>query len=214
MGSMTSMPLLPDWLRVVWVVALGVVIVTHVWHAYCRPGQHRWWHAGHILMAAGMAVMYVPGSMTEPGLSRVGVVLFGGVALATAAVTVVLRRRESALNPLWVVAAVDMLVMAYMWLPAAIRPSLLDYALAAYLGCQLLAWALWGRDHVIARPPVPAATAPMMAGAGPGRPAAARPSAPLTYPSAAVGLIAERAPVVRASLAVMAASMSYMLIVM
>lgn len=210
------MPLLPDWLRVVWVVALGVVIGTHVWHAYCRPGQHRWWHADHIFMAAGMVVMYVPGSMTEPGLSRFGVVLFGGVALATAVATVVLRRREGALNPLWVVAAVDMLVMAYMWLPAAIRPSLLDYALAAYLGCQLLAWALglWGRDHVIAGPPVLAATAPAMARAGPGRPAAARPSAPLTCRSAAVGLIAERAPVVRASLAVMAASMSYILIVM
>lgn len=210
------MPLLPDWLRVVWIVALGVVIVTHVWHAYSRPGQHRWWHAGHIFMAAGMVVMYVPGSMTEPGLSAVGVVLFGGVALTTAVATVVLRRREGALNPLWVVAVVDTLVMAYMWLPAAIRPSLLDYALAAYLGCQLLAWALglWERDPAIARPPVPAATAPTMARAGSGRPTVVRPSAPLTYPSAAVGLIAERAPVVRASLAVMAASMSYMLIVM
>lgn len=209
------MSLLPDWLRVVWVVALGVAIVTHLWHAYCRPGQHRWWHAGHIFMAAGMGVMYWPGSMTEPGLSRVGVVLFGGVALAMAAATAVLRRREGALNPLWVLAAVDMLIMAYMWLPATIRPSLLDYALAAYLGCQMLAWALglWERDPVTARPPAPAATVPTMARVGPGRPAA-RPSAQVTSLSPAVGLIAERAPVIRASLAIMAASMSYMLIVM
>lgn len=215
MGSMTSVPLLPDWLRLVWVVTLGVVIVTHVWHAYCRPGQHRGWHAGHILMAAGMVVMYIPGAMAEPGLFRVGVVLFGGVAVAIAAATVVLRRREGALNPLWVVAAVDMLIMAYMWLPAAIRPAPLDYALAAYLGCQMLAWALgrWERDPVAARPPVPAATEPTMVRAGPGR-LAGRPAAPLASPPAAVGLIAERAPVIRASLAVMAASMSYMLIVM
>ena len=212
---MTSEPLLPDWLRVIWVVALGVVIVTHLWHAYRRPGQHRWWHAGHIFMAAGMVVMYLPGAMAVPGLSQVGVVLFGGVAVAIAAATAVLRRREGALNPLWLVAAMDELIMAYMWLPAAIRPALLDYALAAYLGCQMLAWVLgwWERDPGTARPPVRAATEPTMVRAGPGRLAASS-SAPLARPPAAVGLIAERAAVIRASLAVMAASMSYMLIVM
>ncbi len=212
---MTSEPLLPDWLRVIWVVALGVVIVTHLWHAYCRPGQHRWWHAGHIFMAAGMVVMYLPGAMAVPGLFQGGVVLFGGVAVAIAAATAVLRRREGALNPLWLVAAMDELIMAYMWLPAAIRPALLNYALATYLGCQMLAWVLgwWERDPVTARPPVPAAAEPTMVRAAPGR-LAASPSAPLARPPAAVGLIAERAVVIRASLAVMAASMSYMLIVM
>jgi len=109
-----------------------------------------------------------------------------------------------------------MLIMVYMWLPAAIRPSLLDYALAAYLGCQLLAWSLglWERDPAIVRRPAPAAVAPAMARAGTGRPAAARPSTPTTGPTAVVGLIVHRAPVVRASLAVMAASMSHMLMVM
>ncbi|MGH3779213.1 MAG: hypothetical protein ACRDRO_00925 [Pseudonocardiaceae bacterium] len=77
---MISMPLLPDWLRVVWVAALTVLIVTHVGHAYCKLGQCRWWHAGHIVMAAGMVVMYWPRSMTRPGLSQAGVELFGGLA--------------------------------------------------------------------------------------------------------------------------------------
>ncbi|MGH3547209.1 MAG: hypothetical protein ACRDQU_03605 [Pseudonocardiaceae bacterium] len=213
---MISMPPLPDWLRVVWVVALGVVIVTHLWHAYCKLGQCRWWHAGHIVMAVGMVVMYLPGSMARAGLSRTGVALFGGAALATAGAAAVLRRREGAFNLLWAVVAVDLLIMAYMWLPAAIRPSPLDYALAGYLGCQLLAWSLglWERDPVIARRPEPAAAAPMMARAGPGKLLAARPPAPTTIPPAAVGLVVHRDLAVRASLAVMVASMGYMLIVM
>ncbi|MGB9279828.1 MAG: hypothetical protein WCB57_07050 [Pseudonocardiaceae bacterium] len=212
---MTNMPLLPEWLRIGWVVALVAVIVTHVWHAYCRPGQHRWWHAGHVLMAAGMVVMYLPGSMAQPGLSRDGVGLYGGVALVTAAATAVLWHREGALNLLWVFSAVDMLIMAYMSLPAAIRPRLLGYALAAYLGCQLLAWSLglWEHVGVVARPPAPAIAAPTMARADtPGR--AARAATPTTGPSAAIGLIVHHAPVLQASLAVMAASMSYMLIAM
>lgn len=213
MGSMTSMPLLPEWLRFGWAVALVAVIVTHVWHGYCTPGQHRWWHAGHVLTAAGMVVMYLPGSMAQPDLSLGGMGLFGGVAAITAGATAVLRHREGVLNPLWVVSAVDMLIMAYMWLPPATRPSVLDYALAGYLGCQLLAWSLglWERVPVVARSTSPASAVPTMARAGKAgqAPHAATPPAP----SAAIGLIVHHAPVVQASLAVMAASMSYMLIV-
>lgn len=206
---MTSMhtPLLPTWLRAAWVTALIAVVVVHLAHAYRLPGQPRWWHIGHVVMAAGMALMYLPPGMHHGHGSRTGVALFLGVAVATAAATAVLWRREAALNPLWVVLALDMLVMAYMWLPVAARPAGLDVALAAYLGCQVLAWALglWDRVPVLAR----SGPAPMAAGT-----VATAVPRPATGATAMVGLIVHSSPAVRITLAVMVASMGYMLVVM
>ncbi len=214
-----SMLLLPEWLRVGWVVALGAVVVVHLRHAWSTSGPGRWWHGGHILMATGMAGMYLLNPMTHPDLSRVGTSLFAAVAVVVTVAAAAFRRREGALDPLWVVAALDMLVMAYMWLPDPARPPLLSYAFAVYLGGQVLAWALgrWDRVPVSTRP-----AAPAMVGSGRLGPVVEPPVVEpngettelATAAAAPLGLAAHCTPVVRASLAVMAAGMGYMLAVM
>lgn len=145
---MMSMPLLPMWLRIGWAVALGAVVPVHLWHAWFRPGQARWWHAGHTVMALGMTVMYLLGRTAHPGLYRLGVLLFGTWTVALAVTAVVLRHREGALNWLWVAAAADMLAMTCMLLPAHAVGVRVVFVL--YLFGQALAWSLglWGRVAV------------------------------------------------------------------
>lgn len=218
-----SMPLLPMWLRIVWVVALCGVIVTHVGHAVAMPGQRRWWHIGHTAMAVGMALMYLLPRMQHPALYQAGLVLFVLIMVTEAAATAVFRRREGILNPLWLLSAVDMFAMAYMLLAPAARPVWLTWVLVAYLSAQVLGWAfgVWDRLPVFARR-FPAAAAPE------GSPTAARrtpqhenavtPLADDPAPEAAsgpvVGLTAHSTVAVRVTLAVMAAGMAYMLAIM
>ncbi|MDR7303699.1 DUF5134 domain-containing protein [Haloactinomyces albus] len=218
-----SMPLLPMWLRIVWVVALCGVIVTHVGHAVAMPGQRRWWHVGHTAMAAGMALMYLLPRMQHPALYRAGLVLFVLIMVAEAAATAVFRRREGMLNPLWLLSAVDMFAMAYMLLAPAARPVWLTWVLVAYLGGQVLGWAfgLWDRLPVFARG-LPATVAPGDSPTAVERthrhehavtPLADDP-APEAAPGPVVGLTAHSTVAVRVTLAVMAAGMAYMLAIM
>ncbi|NVI86219.1 DUF5134 domain-containing protein [Actinomadura sp. BRA 177] len=140
-----SMPLLPMWLRIGWTVALGAVVLVHLWHAGSRPGQARWWHAGHTSMALSMAGMYLWGRGIHPDLYRVGGWVFAAWAVALVVTAEAARRREGVLNRLWVAAAVDMAAMAYMLLPAHL--AVVSLVLVVYLFGQSVAWAagLWGR---------------------------------------------------------------------
>ncbi|MGH3571972.1 MAG: hypothetical protein ACRDUW_09120 [Pseudonocardiaceae bacterium] len=210
-----TMPLLPQWLRIVWALALAGVVGLHASHAWTLPGQRRWWHTGHIIMALGMIGMYLLG-MTHPGLSRAGVVLFAVATLAVATTAVVVGRREAALNPLWVASAVDMLVMTYMLLPPAARPAGVSWVLVGYLACQVLAWALGLWDHVPVLP-APATLAPVRVTTPATEQGHAPPPAtiiPVRSRDQVLGLTAHCTPAIRVSLAVMAASMAYMLAVM
>jgi hypothetical protein len=87
--------------------------------------------------------------------------------------------------------------MAYLLLPA--RESVLTAVFVAYLVAQMVAWALglWSRVPVLAAVPVEGTSA----GGSEAR-------------SAVVELTAHTSPVVLATLAVMAASMAYMLTAM
>lgn len=197
-----SMPLLPEWLRAAWVVALCGVTALHLWHAWSMHGQRRLWHAGHTVMAVGMALMYLLPAMSHPTLYEGGRTVFGALTVLLVVSTVLLRRREGLFNPLWVAAAVDMLVMTYMLLPAGTRPVALTGVFVLYLGAQAVAWALGLWD----RAPAYRSTAPTPAG-GPGTPSAGG-------TGAGVGLVAHSTAAVRVSLAVMAVSMAYMLAIM
>lgn len=216
MGSAISMPLLPQWLRIVWAVALAGVVLVHLWHIWSIPGQPRWWHAGHITMGLGMMGMYSLG-MAHSGLYRAGVVLFGVLTVVMATTAVVFGRREGVLNLLWVASAVDTLVMTYMLLPPAAQPARVSWVFVAYLACQMLAWALGLWDHVPVLQPTnrrTVASAPAAVQCT-GVVHAAKPApAVLSSGDGAVGLTAHCTPAIRISLAVMAASMAYMLAVM
>lgn len=183
--------LLPDGLRVVWAVVLCGVVVCHVAHLSAMDGRHRWWHAGHTAMAAGMLVMYAvprpPGSVAY----RVGLGLFAALTTVLAVVTVVSWSRRDQRLP-WLLLTVDMLVMTYMLLPVTARGHTVGHVLAAYLGLRCLAWAFgWWHRHGLRR----AAGTPASDGHREWRAAMSAPS-------------------VRASLAVMAAGMAYMLAAM
>lgn len=216
MGSAMSMPLLPQWLRIMWAVALAGVALLHVWHVWSIPGQPRWWHGGHIIMALGMMGMYLLG-MSHPSLYWVGVVLFAVLTVALGTTAVVFRRREGVLNLLWVASGVDMLAMTYMLLPLAAQPADVSWVFVTYLACQMLAWTLglWDRAPML-QPAAAASVASAPATTPTSRVGQALRPAP-TVPGSGdrvVGLTAHCTPAIRVSLAVMAASMAYMLAVM
>ncbi|SFT92062.1 hypothetical protein SAMN04487904_11375 [Actinopolyspora lacussalsi subsp. righensis] len=223
-GEMAAMhmPLLPMWLRIVWALALFVVILVHAGHLIAMSGQHRAWHAGHTVMAAGMALMYLFPRMTNPELYRVGLALFVLVTLTQAAITVTFRVREGALNPLWFLSTVDMAAMSYMLLAPTARPDWLNWVFVVYLTCQAVAYGVgaWDRLPVFNhRVPATVATTSTPA-AEPVRqhehgvtPLTAEP-APDPTAGPVVGLVAHSTVGVRVTLAVMAASMAYMFAVM
>ena len=183
----TMTTLLPGWVRVLWVVALGVVAVLHIWHGATTSGQARWWHGAHTAMALGMISMYAADPMRQRGLYDALEVLFAVIAVALVVTSVVVGRRERVLNPLWVVAAVDSAAMSYMaavMLSPSAVPAAVTWVVVAYLACDSLAWllGLWDRA---------------LASRGP-----------------SVGLSGHNTLDIRLSLAVMAASMAYMLAAM
>lgn len=168
-----------------------------------------------VVMAAGMMVMYLAGGMTGVGLALGGAVVFGVLTVTSAATATVLRRREHVLNPLWLATAVDMLAMTYMWLPTAARPTVLTWVFVAYLVGQMLAWATGLWSHIPVLRPAAAATTSMLATTASRQPSASSTAAAQAMGiSRAVGLPADPRPDVRVSLAVMAASMGYMLAAM
>lgn len=198
---------LPGWLRLTWAVLLGAVVIVHIGHAIGVNGQHRWWHVGHTLMAAGMALMYLLPRMAHPGLYEAGLVAFLLLAVAMAAVVALVWRREDVLNPLWVAAAVDLMAMTYMFVPTTSRPAQVTFLLMLYLGSQAVAWlmGLWNRVPNLSPEPFRVSDA---ASANVGEVDSVQ------RPERAVGLQATASLSVRSTLAVMAASMAYMLAVM
>lgn len=220
MGGM-SMPLLPAWLRFLWVAVVCVVAVVHIGHAWAMPGQRRWWHIGHTLMAGGMALMYALPRMQHPVLYRAGPVVFVVLAVTVTGAALYLRRREGALNPLWVFSAVDMVVMTYMLLPVSHLLPAVSYLLVAYLSVQFVAWmfGLWDRLPVF-RNRIGAHPGGSRAPSSEATDGGSRPTLlPAdSHPEASTGpvveLTAHSSLAVHITLAVMAASMAYMLAVM
>lgn len=84
MNITTSMPLLPPWLAWIFVTALSVVVLLHLWHAWSMHGHPRLWHLSHILMGSGMIVMYLVPQMGHADLYWGGVVLYGTIAVMAA----------------------------------------------------------------------------------------------------------------------------------
>lgn len=207
-----NMTLLPDRLRVVLAVVLCGVLVVHLWHARTMTGQRRWWHLGHTAMAAGMALMYAVPMMGLPALQGGVAALFAASTVVSAGAAVLLRREEGVLNPLWVASALDMLAMTYMLLPHGTRLGAVTAVFVLYLTVQAVAWllGLWDRIPVVRTAVLPGRAATALA---PGS-LADGPAGGVMATAGSVGLTAHSTPVVRASLAVMAASMAGMFLVM
>lgn len=186
---MTHSALLPDWLRIVWITASCAVAAVHLRHVWVMTGQRRYWHVGHVLMAMGMAYMYLPHSVHVVS-TETGTALYAAAAIAAVGAATMFRARHGVLNPLWIVVAIEMAVMVYMFLPMHTKSPMLSYLLAVYLAAVGTAWALgkWDRHYLSDHHPTMGQTASLA--------------------------VRATAPALRGSLVTMSGAMTYMLLAM
>ncbi len=141
---MTETGLLPDWVRLLWVGVLCVVGLLHTQHLVTMRGRVRYWHAGHVLMAVGMASMYLPppARFVPPA---VAVAVFGAACAVSVAAVVLVRLRTGTTELLWLLSGVEMAAMVYMLPPLSARSVPLSVAIAAYL---VVVGALWAAGRL------------------------------------------------------------------
>jgi hypothetical protein len=132
--------ILPEWLAVIWTLAFVAIVVVHTLHLRDTHGQRRLWHSGHVLMALGMAFMFAPASIDHFDIpSGFWQLVFANGALAVLAWMLAQALAGRAINVLWLVMAVDLGAMAYMWSPSGFQ-SPITWLLVAYFAAQSLLW--------------------------------------------------------------------------
>jgi hypothetical protein len=131
---------LPTWLGALCTVGFVVILVVHVAHAMSRPGWSRLWHGGHILMALGMIDMFWP-AVRMPVGATVGEGVFAVAALGFLIVGVLPATRRSGPPWLWVIQAVDLAVMVYMFAMMSRRVVAVTVLLALWLLLESAGWA-------------------------------------------------------------------------
>lgn len=137
--------LMPTWLGLVFTVALVAVVVAHVRHLVEAPGESRLWHASHVLMGVGMAVMFAPAAIDHIAIPAVvWQLLFANAAGVVLALLLFRTLEGRATNLLWLAAAADLAAMVYMWL-GQILP-LLSWVLVGYSLAGCVFWLL-GADR-------------------------------------------------------------------
>ncbi len=144
MDSMMSMggpDLFPAWVMYLWIAALTAVLVFHCLHWIKMAGQHRWFHAAHIVMLVGMIYMF---AMMEFKLDWVSKWLLVWLyALTTVAILGWMAVRIVQKKPfsyLWILALVQQAAMIYMWMPMSDWVAWLSYGLTAYFALEALGW--------------------------------------------------------------------------
>jgi Domain of unknown function (DUF5134) len=132
--------ILPNWLAVLWTLAFLVVLVVHARHVLETKGERRFWHSGHVLMAFGMVFMFAPGSLDHFNIPNgFWPLLFANGAGVVVAWMLAQAVSGRAVNMLWVVMAVDLAAMAYMFSPAGFVAPI-TWLLVAYFAAQALLW--------------------------------------------------------------------------
>ena len=140
MGMAMSGPdLLPPIATWLWLIALAAVLVFHCVHFLRMGGQHRWFHASHILMLVSMLYMY---AMMEFKWHWLSSTLQAWVfAASSAAIIVWMIMRFAQRKPfsyLWILALIMQAAMIYMWLPDWI--AVFTWILVGYYVLEALAW--------------------------------------------------------------------------
>jgi Domain of unknown function (DUF5134) len=132
--------ILPSWLAVIWTLAFIAIIVTHALHLRDSSGERRVWHSGHVLMAFGMAFMFAPASLDHFNIpSGFWQLVFANGAIAILAWMLAQALAGRAINVLWLVMAIDLGAMAYMWSPSGFQGPI-TWTLVAYFAAQSLLW--------------------------------------------------------------------------
>jgi hypothetical protein len=132
--------ILPSWLAVVWTLLFLVVLVLHARHVSETRDVRRWWHSGHVLMALGMVFMFAPASLDHFDIpAGFWQLLFANAAGLVLAWLLAQALSGRAVNTLWVVMAVDLAAMVYMFSPAGFVAPV-TWLLVAYFVAQALLW--------------------------------------------------------------------------
>ena len=139
MMTMSGPDLLPVWVTWIWLVLLAFVLIFHCSHFVRMGGQHRWFHASHILMLVSMLYMYASMEYKWKWLSHsLQAWVF---ALTTAAILIwmiMMVAKKRPFSYLWILALIMQAAMAYMWLPDWI--AVLTWILVVYYVLEALAW--------------------------------------------------------------------------
>ncbi|MGH2843585.1 MAG: hypothetical protein ACRDKL_08375 [Solirubrobacteraceae bacterium] len=173
-----------------------------------------------------MIVMYLVRQPGHADLYWGGVALYGAVAVAMATSAATLWRRDRFSNWLWAASAVDMMAMTYMALPADDRDDGLTYAFVIYLAAEVVTWLSDPLPRLCARQVralvrrrgsdlvagVPAAGGETRSGTM--KQAPLRPVVSSAAACESIRLVADVTLGVRVTLAVMSASMGWMLVAM
>ncbi len=120
--------------------AFVLVLGVHVWHAAVMVGRHRLWHLLHILMAAAMVTMYLPGDALQIP-ARAGVAVFAAVAVLVAAALLVSLLQRNRIGVLWLLNVADLVWMAIMFALMEIGRPWVAAAAAVWFAGQALGWA-------------------------------------------------------------------------
>ena len=133
--------ILPPWLAVIWTLIFIAIVVVEVRHLLDSTGQRRLWHAGLLLMAFGMALMFAPPSIDHFDIpSGFWQLAFANGALATLAWMLAQALSRRAIDALWLLLAIDLAALAYMWSPSGFQAPI-TWLLVACFAAQSLLWA-------------------------------------------------------------------------
>lgn len=139
-GTHGMVNLLPEWLGVAGVAIFLLIAIAHLRHLAMTSGERGPWHACHVLMAIGMAFMYAPAALDLPAVSMlVWRVVFAVSSVLTAIWALGAARRVPSL--IWLLTAVDLGAMVYMWSPDSFVTPL-TWALVAYLTAEAGLWTI------------------------------------------------------------------------
>lgn len=137
--------ILPSWLAVLWTLVFIAVLVIHARHVIDSEGQRRVWHSGHVAMALGMIFMYAPASIDSFDVpAGFWQIVFADLALAILAWMLAQALARRPVNVLWLMLAIDMGAMAYMWSPSGFQAPI-TWVLVAYFALQ---GGLWVTDRM------------------------------------------------------------------
>jgi hypothetical protein len=138
--GVTLHAVVPEWLGIAGAAMFLVIAASHVTHLIKTAGERRSWHACHVLMAVGMAFMYGPAPIDSlgvpPAFWRLVIAAAGALAALWA-----LGGGDRAPSPIWLLTAVDLGAMLYMWSAHGLI-ALLSWLLVAYLFLEAAMWAL------------------------------------------------------------------------
>ena len=139
-GGAHGVNLLPEWLGIVGIVIFLLIAISHLRHLAMTSGERTPWHACHVLMAIGMAFMYAPAAIHAPTVpAALWRVLFAAAGVVAAAWA--LGGTARAPNLIWLLTAVQLGAMVYMWSPGSFTAPL-TWILVAYLAAEAGLWAL------------------------------------------------------------------------